>query len=73
MQGRLELDNKRLQIDAMNKAGQLQQQKSAANISAMGKAGDIKTKREQMQMTERQQSVQRIHDLTNKQKEPPKQ
>ena len=73
MQGRLELDNKRLQIDAMNKAGQLQQQKSAANISAMGKAGDIKTKREQMQMTERQQSVQRIHDLANKQKEPPKQ
>ena len=73
VQGRLELDNKRLQIDAMNKAGQLQQQKSAANITAMGKAGDIKTKREQMQMTERQQSVQRIHDLTNKQKEPPKQ
>ena len=77
VQGRLELDNKRLQIDAMNKAGQLQQQKSAANISAMGKAGDIKTKREQMQMTERQQSVQRIHDmannLTNQQKEPPKQ
>ena len=73
MQGRLELDNKRLQIDAMNKAGQLQQQKSTANISAMGKAGDIKTKREQMQMTERQQSVQRIHDLTNQQKEPPKQ
>jgi len=73
MQGRLELDNKRLQIDAMNKAGQLQQQKSAANISAMGKAGDIKTKREQMQMNERQQSVQRIHDMANKQKEPPKQ
>jgi len=73
VQGRLELDNKRLQIDAMNKAGQLQQQKSTANISAMGKAGDIKTKREQMQMTERQQSVQRIHDLANKQKEPPKQ
>jgi hypothetical protein len=73
IEGKLDIEHKRLDIDAMNKAGQLQQQKSAANISAMGKAGDIKTKREQMQMTERQQSVQRIHDLTNKQKEPPKQ
>lgn len=63
MQDRLELDNKRLDIDAMNKAGQLQQQKSAANITAMGKAGDIKTKREQMQMQQR----------ANQQKEPPKQ
>jgi hypothetical protein len=34
----------------MNKAGQLQNQKTTANITAMGKAGDLKRQREQMQM-----------------------
>ena len=71
MQARLELDNKRLDVDAMNKAGQLKLQKQNAEITAFGKAGELKTKREQMQLNERQQSVQRIHDLRNKPKEKP--
>jgi len=53
IEGRLDIEHKRLDIDAMNKAGQLQQQKATANITAMAKAGDIKTKREQMQMQQR--------------------
>ena len=73
LQGRLELDNKRLEVDAMSKAGQLQQQKSTANITAMGKAGDIKTKREQMQINEHQQFLQRVHERTQNKKEAPKQ
>jgi len=72
IEGRLDIEHKRLDIDAMNKAGQLQQQKATANITAMGKAGDIKTKREQMQMNERQQYLQREHDRSNKQETPPK-
>jgi hypothetical protein len=43
----------------MHKAGQLQQQKATANITAMGKAGDIKTKREQMQMQQRNQQQEK--------------
>jgi len=50
VEGKLNLENKRLQVDAMNKAGQLQNQKTTANITAMGKAGDLKRQREQMQM-----------------------
>jgi hypothetical protein len=53
VQGKLELENKRLEVDAMNKAGQLQQQKVTANINALAKTGEIKTKREQMQMQQR--------------------
>jgi hypothetical protein len=53
VQGKLELENKRLEVDAMHKAGQLQQQKATANINALAKTGDIKTKREQMQMQQR--------------------
>ena len=73
IEGKLDIEHKRLDIDAMNKAGQLQQQKTTANITAMGKAGDLKRQREQMQMNERQQFLQREHDRSNKQKEPPKQ
>jgi len=61
VEGKLALENKRLEVDAMAKAGQLKLQKQNAEISALGKAGDIKTKREQMQMQQR----------TNQQKEKP--
>jgi len=50
VEGKLDLENKRLEVDAMAKAGQLKHQKTTANITALAKAGDIKTKREQMQM-----------------------
>jgi hypothetical protein len=63
VEGKLDIEHKRLDIDAMHKAGQIQQQKVTSNINAMGKAGDIKTKREQMQLNARNQQ----------QKEPPKQ
>jgi hypothetical protein len=53
VEGKLALENKRLEVDAMNKAGQLKHQKTVANINAFAKAGDIKTKREQMQMQQR--------------------
>jgi hypothetical protein len=55
VEGKLSLENKRLEVDAMNKAGQLKLQKQNAEISAFAKAGDIKTKREQMQMQQRNQ------------------
>ncbi len=71
VQGKLELENKRLEVDAMNKAGQLKLQKQNAEITAFGKAGELKAKREQMQLNDRQQAVQRIHNLGNKQKEKP--
>jgi len=71
VQGKLELENKRLDVDAMNKAGQLKLQKQNAEITAFGKAGELKAKREQMQLNDRQQAVQRIHNLGNKQKEKP--
>jgi hypothetical protein len=61
MQGRLDLDNRRLEVDAMNKAGQLQQQKKTADIAALGKAGDLKRQRQQMEMNAK----------TQQQKEPP--
>jgi len=53
VEGKLAVENKRLEVDAMNKAGQLKHQKTVANINAFAKAGDIKTKREQMQMQQR--------------------
>lgn len=55
VEGKLSLENKRLEVDAMNKAGQLKLQKQNAEITAFAKAGDIKTKREQMQMQQRNQ------------------
>jgi hypothetical protein len=55
VEGKLDLENKRLEVDAMNKAGQLKVQKQNAEITAFAKAGDIKTKREQMQMQQRNQ------------------
>jgi len=55
VEGKLSLENKRLEVDAMNKAGQLKLQKQNAEITAFAKAGDIKTKREQMQMQQRSQ------------------
>ena len=70
VEGKLNLENKRLDIDAMNKAGQLQQQKTTANITAMGKAGDLKRQREQMHMNERQQLLQREHDRNQQEKKP---
>jgi hypothetical protein len=53
VEGKLAVENKRLEVDAMAKAGQLKHQKTVANINAFAKAGDIKTKREQMQMQQR--------------------
>ena len=55
VEGKLSLENKRLEVDAMNKAGQLKVQKQNSEITAFSKAGDIKTKREQMQMQQRNQ------------------
>jgi hypothetical protein len=55
VEGKLNIEGKRLEIDAMHKAGQLQQQKATANITAMGKAGDLKRQRQQMEMNARSQ------------------
>jgi hypothetical protein len=57
VEGKLNIENKRLEVDAMNKAGQLQQQKATANITAMGKAGDLKRQRQQMEMNARSQQA----------------
>ena len=59
VEGKLDLENKRLEVDAMNKAGQLKVQKQNAEITAFAKAGDIKTKREQMQMQQRNQPMEK--------------
>ena len=59
VEGKLDLENKRLEVDAMNKAGQLKVQKQNAEIAAFAKAGDIKTKREQMQMQQRNQQKEK--------------
>jgi hypothetical protein len=59
VEGKLDLENKRLEVDAMNKAGQLKVQKQNAEITAFAKAGDIKTKREQMQMQQRNQQKEK--------------
>jgi hypothetical protein len=59
VEGKLSLENKRLEVDAMNKAGQLKLQKQNAEITAFSKAGDIKTKREQMQMQQRNQQKEK--------------
>jgi len=59
VEGKLDLENKRLEVDAMAKAGQLKHQKTTANITALAKAGDIKTKREQMQMQMQQRNNQK--------------
>ena len=59
VEGKLSLENKRLEVDAMNKAGQLKLQKQNAEITAFSKAGDIKTKREQMQMQQRNQPMEK--------------
>ena len=59
VEGKLSLENKRLEVDAMNKAGQLKVQKQNAEITAFAKAGDIKTKREQMQMQQRNQQKEK--------------
>ena len=60
VEGKLDLENKRLEVDAMNKAGQLKLQKQTAEITAFAKAGDIKTKREQMQMQQRNQQKEKL-------------
>ena len=60
VEGKLDLENKRLEVDAMNKAGQLKLQKQNAEITAFAKAGDIKTKREQMQMQQRNQQKEKL-------------
>jgi hypothetical protein len=61
IEGKLDIENKRLEVDAMHKTGQIQQQKATANITAMGKAGDLKRQRQQMEMQQ----------LLNQQKEKP--
>jgi hypothetical protein len=48
IQGKLALENKRLQVDAMAKAGQLKQQKRNMQMDALAKAGDLKRQRQQM-------------------------
>jgi hypothetical protein len=65
IEGKLAVDNKRVQIDAMAKAGQLNQQKNAEQIGALAKAGDIKNQQRQMGMDLVRQATQ------NQQKEKP--
>ena len=57
----------RAQVDAMNKAGQLQQQKKTTDINALAKAGDVKNKQRQMGMDLVRQAAQN----KNQQKEKP--
>jgi hypothetical protein len=59
IQGKLAIENKRLEVDAMAKAGQLKHQKTTANITALAKAGDLKRQREQMQMQMQQRNNQK--------------
>jgi len=58
IEGKLSLENKKLQVDAMAKAGQLKSQKHAEQNSAMSEAGSLKRQRQQMGMDLIKQAVQ---------------
>jgi hypothetical protein len=69
VQGKLAIENKRVQIDAMAKAGQLKQQKKNTQIDAMAKAGELKNKRQQLGAQFVTQAAQHKHDATQKHKD----
>jgi hypothetical protein len=69
VQGKLAIENKRVQIDAMAKAGQLKQQKRGLQVDAMAKAGDIKNKRQQLGAQFVTQAVQHKHEAGQKHKD----
>ena len=69
VEGKLAIENKRVQIDAMAKAGQLKSQRKAEQNSAMTDAGNLKRQRQQMGMDLIKQAVQH----KNQPKETPKQ
>jgi len=62
IEGKLSLENKKLQVDAMAKAGQLKSQKQAEQNSAMSEAGSLKRQRQQMGMDLIKQAVQHKND-----------
>jgi len=68
IEGKLSIENKKLQVDAMAKAGQLKSQKHAEQNSAMAEAGSLKRQRQQMGMDLIKQAVQHKND---QQKEKP--
>ena len=70
VEGKLSLENKRIQIDAMAKAGQIKSQKKAEQNSAMAEAGSLKRQRQQMGMDLIKQAVQ--HKQTQQQEKPTK-
>ena len=69
VQGKLAIENKRMQIDAMAKAGQLKQQKRTLQVNALAKAGDIKNKRQQVGTQLVQQAVQHKHETGQQHKD----
>ena len=69
VQGKLAIENKRVQIDAMAKAGQLKQQKRGLQVDAMAKAGDIKNKRQQLGAQFVTQAMQHKHEAGQKHKD----
>jgi len=62
IEGKLSIENKKLQVDAMAKAGQLKSQKHAEQNSAMSEAGSLKRQRQQMGMDLIKQAVQHKND-----------
>lgn len=69
VQGKLAIENKRVQIDALAKTGQLKQQKREMQIDAMAKAGDLKNRRQQVGAQMVQQATQHKHEATQKHKD----
>ena len=69
VQGKLAIENKRVQVDAMAKAGQLKQQKRGLQVDAMAKAGDIKNKRQQLGAQFVTQAMQHKHEAGQKHKD----
>jgi hypothetical protein len=61
IEGKLSIENKKLQVDAMAKAGQFKSQKQAEQNSAMSEAGSLKRQRQQMGMDLIKQAVQNKH------------
>jgi hypothetical protein len=68
IEGKLNIENKKIQIDAMAKAGQYKQQRKVEQNSAMAEAGSLKRQRQQMGMDLIKQAVQNKHTQP---KEPP--
>ena len=69
VQGKLAIENKRVQIDAMAKAGQIKQQKRSMQVNAASKAGDLKVKRQQLGSQFVTQAVQHKHETNQKHKD----